>query len=83
VAQLQQTAVAAAATLDTSGLVRVDLLLDQSGWPWVLEVNTVPGLTRTSLAPKAAARAGLDLPALCDWMVADGLRRRDRVEVAS
>jgi len=73
-AQLQQTAVAAAASLETSGLVRVDLLLDSAGWPWVLEVNTVPGLTPTSLAPRAAAAGGLDLPALCDWMVRDALR---------
>ncbi|HEY5315186.1 MAG TPA: hypothetical protein VIK18_21825, partial [Pirellulales bacterium] len=74
-AQLQHTAVAAAATLETRGLVRVDLLLDAAGCPWVLEVNTVPGMTRTSLAPKAAARAGLDMAALCDWMLADALTR--------
>ena len=74
IAQLQQTAVAAAASLETSGLVRVDLLLDAAGWPWVLEVNTVPGLTSTSLAPRAAAAGGLDLPALCDWMVRDAVR---------
>ena len=74
VAQLQQTAVAAAATLDTSGLVRVDLLLDAAGWPWILEVNSVPGMTATSMAPKAAAQAGLDMPTLCDWMVRDALK---------
>ncbi len=74
IAQLQQTAVAAAASLETSGLVRVDLLLDAAGWPWVLEVNTVPGMTRTSLAPRAAVAAGLEMPALCDWMVRDALR---------
>ena len=73
-AQLRQTAVAAAASLETTGLVRVDLLLDAAGWPWVLEVNTVPGLTPTSLAPRAAAAGGLDLPALCDWMVRDAVR---------
>jgi D-alanine-D-alanine ligase len=74
-AQLQHMAVAAAATLETRGLVRVDLLLDAAGCPWVLEVNTVPGMTRTSLAPKAAAQAGLDMTALCDWMLADALER--------
>lgn len=75
VANLQSIAVRAAAALETSGLVRVDLMLDRGGRPWVLEVNTVPGLTSHSLAPKAAARAGLELPALCEWMLADGLRR--------
>lgn len=80
-AQLQHTAVAAAATLETRGLVRVDLLLDPSGCPWVLEVNTVPGMTRTSLAPKAAAHAGLGMPELCDWMLADALEHHG-LEVA-
>lgn len=70
---LQTAAVAAAEALGTAGLVRVDLMLDHAGNPWVLEVNTVPGLTRTSLAPKAAARAGLGLPGLCSWMLRDAL----------
>ena len=75
VENVEAVAVAAAAALGTSGLVRVDLLLDRLGRPWVLEVNTVPGLTSHSLAPKAAARAGYDFAALCEWMLADGLRR--------
>lgn len=73
--ELQTLAVDAAASLETAGLSRVDLLLDKGGQPWVLEVNTVPGLTSHSLAPKAAARAGLDFAALCEWMLADALRR--------
>lgn len=73
--ELQSLAVNAAAALETAGLSRVDLRVDSSGQPWVLEVNTVPGLTSHSLAPKAAARAGLDFAALCEWMLADGLRR--------
>lgn len=73
--ELQSLAVAAAASLETAGLCRVDLLVDQAGQPWVLEANTVPGLTSHSLAPKAAARAGLDFASLCEWMLADGLRR--------
>jgi D-alanine-D-alanine ligase len=75
---LETTAVAAAAALSTSGLVRVDIMVDGLGQPWVLEVNTIPGLTRTSLAPKAAAEGGLDFPSLCEWMIQDALR----VEVA-
>jgi D-alanine-D-alanine ligase len=72
--ELQQIAVAAAESLGTSGLLRVDIRLDLAGEPWVLEVNTVPGLTDHSLAPKAAARAGMDMPALCEWMVLDCLQ---------
>jgi D-alanine-D-alanine ligase-like ATP-grasp enzyme len=48
---------------------RVDLMLDETLNPYVLEVNTLPGLTETSLLPKAAAAAGLDFPALCGRMV--------------
>ena len=72
-ARLEQVAVAATAALGTTGLSRVDLMLDRADRPWVLEVNTVPGLTDHSLAPRAAAWAGLDLHALCDWMVRDCL----------
>ncbi len=44
---------------------RVDVMLDQEGRPFVLEVNTIPGMTATSLLPKAAAAAGIDFPGLC------------------
>ncbi|MGH7138515.1 MAG: D-alanine--D-alanine ligase [Pirellulales bacterium] len=67
------TAVAAAETLDTAGLVRVDLILDRAAQPWVLEVNTVPGLTEHSLAPKAATHAGMSMVELCSWMIEDAL----------
>jgi D-alanine-D-alanine ligase len=73
VEEVQQTAVAAAEALRTSGLVRVDLRLDAQLRPWVLEVNTLPGMTDHSLAPKAAREVGLDLPALCDWMLREAL----------
>jgi D-alanine-D-alanine ligase len=45
---------------------RVDVMLDEQGNPWVLEVNTIPGMTATSLLPKAAAAAGLPFPDLCE-----------------
>jgi D-alanine-D-alanine ligase len=51
----------------------VDVRLDADLRPWVLEVNTLPGMTDHSMAPKAAAQAGLDMPALCDWMIRDAL----------
>jgi D-alanine-D-alanine ligase len=43
---------------------RVDVLLSPSG-PTVLEINTIPGMTETSLLPKAAAASGLDFTGLC------------------
>ncbi len=72
---LSETAIAAAAALGTCGLVRVDLMLDEQQQLWVLEVNTVPGLTARSLAPQAAERAGITMPALCTWMLHDCLTR--------
>lgn len=55
---------------------RVDVMLDAEDRPWVLEVNTLPGMTETSLFPKAAAVAGLDFGALCERMVDLALTRR-------
>jgi D-alanine-D-alanine ligase len=55
---------------------RVDVMVDEKNRPWVLEVNTLPGMTETSLLPKAAAAAGLGYAELCDRMVRLALRRR-------
>lgn len=45
---------------------RVDFRLDERSRPWCLEVNTVPGMTRTSLLPQSAAAAGIGFPELCE-----------------
>ena len=45
--------------LRTRGVARVDFRMDEAGTPFCLEVNTVPGMTETSLVPKAAAAAGM------------------------
>lgn len=55
--------------LGTRGLVRVDIRVDRLHRPWILEVNTIPGLTDHSLVPKAAARAGIDFAMLCELAV--------------
>jgi D-alanine-D-alanine ligase len=69
VAELERIAVAAAACLGTRGLCRVDLMLDDEGRAWILEVNAVPGMTEHSLAPLAARQAGLEMPQLCDLLL--------------
>jgi D-alanine-D-alanine ligase len=51
--------------IGTRGITRVDVRVDAAGQPWVLEVNTIPGMTDHSLVPKAAARLGMDMAALC------------------
>ena len=48
---------------------RSDFILDEDGNAWCLEVNTLPGMTPTSLIPKAAALEGLDYPHLCEKIV--------------
>ena len=67
--EITQSAVAASRALGAAGLSRVDLIVDNDARVWVLELNTVPGMTARSLAPLSAARAGLDMTALCDLLV--------------
>jgi len=56
---------------------RVDVMVRPDGSPVVLEVNTLPGMTETSLLPKAAAVAGIDFAALCQRMVALAMQRNE------
>jgi D-alanine-D-alanine ligase len=58
---------------------RVDVIVRVDGEPVVLEVNTLPGMTETSLLPKAAAAAGISYPDLCQRMVGLALKRRQDV----
>ncbi|WP_227657379.1 D-alanine--D-alanine ligase [Candidatus Magnetaquicoccus inordinatus] len=53
------TGLAAGNVLGCRGLYRVDMIMDAQGTAWVLEINTIPGQTETSLAPKAAAASGI------------------------
>jgi D-alanine-D-alanine ligase len=55
--------------LGCSGMARVDIIVDASGTPWLLEVNTVPGLTEVSLLPDAARAAGISFDQLCQRLV--------------
>lgn len=62
---VQFTARRAYAALGCRHLGRVDILLASDGTPYVLEVNTMPGFTETSLLPKAAKAAGIGFEQLC------------------
>ena len=62
---LQVLAMQAFTATGCSGWGRVDLMLDAAQRPWLIEVNTVPGMTSHSLVPMAAAQHGLDFAALC------------------
>ncbi len=52
---------------------RADLIVDAQGTPWLLEVDTCPGLTETSLLPLAAQAGGLDFQTLCERIVTAAL----------
>lgn len=66
--------------LGCSGMARVDMIVDSAGSPWVLEVNTVPGLTELSLLPDAARAAGIEFDDLCARLVEHAIgRHRHRV----
>jgi D-alanine-D-alanine ligase len=64
-AEMQALAKRAFAVLGCRGWGRVDVLLDTDGTPYLLEINTAPGMTDHSLVPMAARVAGLDFPELC------------------
>jgi D-alanine-D-alanine ligase len=75
-AQVQAAALAAYRSLKLEVYARVDVLLERSGRPYVLEVNTIPGMTETSLLPKAAAAIGIDFPELCSRIANLSLAKR-------
>jgi len=60
-----QRAEEAVAACGCSGAPRIDMIVADGGEPVVLEVNTIPGMTETSLLPKSAAAAGIDFDTLC------------------
>jgi len=67
--KIQDTALSAHRLLGCYGCSRVDLILSKDNTPFVLEVNTIPGLTATSLLPKAARIAGIDFIQLCKMLI--------------
>lgn len=62
--KLQQAALTAHAALGCRHLSRSDFIVDENGTPWFLEINTIPGMTETSLFPKALKADGKDLAGL-------------------
>jgi D-alanine-D-alanine ligase len=59
-----ELSLAACRLLGTRGAARVDLIIDRRRGPCLLEVNTIPGMTETSLLPEAARAAGINFDAL-------------------
>lgn len=74
-AHIMATAVAAHNALCCHGVSRTDFILDANGDAWVLETNTLPGMTATSLLPDAAKAAGISFPELCTKLVQSAFER--------
>jgi len=70
VARCEDHALAAYRALGCTGHARPDLRIATDGSAYVLEVNTLPGMTKTSLMPKIAKAAGLDYATLCEQILA-------------
>lgn len=75
--ELQQLALRASRLLGVEGWGRVDLLVDEADRPWLIEVNTVPGMTDHSLVPMAARAAGMSFEDLV-WRILEGSFRAGR-----
>jgi D-alanine-D-alanine ligase len=75
-AVVESAALAAHRSLELEIYSRVDIILDANREPQVLEVNTIPGMTETSLLPEAAAAAGISMAQLCEFIVQLSLERR-------
>ena len=73
--RIQAAALGAFHAIGGRDYARVDVMVRAGGEPVVLEVNTLPGMTETSLLPKAAAAAGLNYAQLCQRMVELALKR--------
>ena len=65
----QDLALAAYRALGCTGHARPDLRISTAGEVFVLEVNTLPGMTKTSLLPKIARSVGMDYPTLCEHIL--------------
>ncbi len=63
--RIQDLALLACQSLGVKVYARVDVILSERNEPFVLEVNTIPGMTEASLLPEAAAAAGISYPELC------------------
>jgi D-alanine-D-alanine ligase len=76
--ELASLTIAAFVAVDCSGWGRVDFMRDRAGKPWLLEVNTAPGMTSHSLVPKAARQRGIDFDDLVWRVLETSFERRGR-----
>ncbi len=73
-ARIQSLAVKAHQALRCSGMSRTDIFVGDDGQLWVIETNTIPGMTPTSLLPEAAGKAGISFKAMLDLIIMSATR---------
>lgn len=78
VEKVSRAAVAVYQALELAVYSRVDFILDENDTAWFLEINTLPGMTPTSLMPQEAAAVGIDYPTLCQRIIDSSLRQKRR-----
>jgi D-alanine-D-alanine ligase len=81
--KIQDAALGAFRAIGGRDYARVDVMVCSNGEPVVLEVNTLPGMTETSLMPKAAAAIGLNYEQLCQRMIDLALKRKKASDEAA
>ena len=62
--------------LGLAAAARADFIVTEDGTPYFLEINTLPGMTPTSLVPQEAAAVGIDYASLCQRIIEESLRVR-------
>ena len=78
VAHAQELACRAHVALGCMGASRSDFIVDESGEPYIIETNIIPGMTGSSLLPDSARRAGRNFPDLCRYLIELALERGAR-----
>lgn len=73
--QMQGYAVKGAKALMLEGYSRLDFMMDETGYMYCLEANTLPGMTPTSLLPQEAKALGIDYPELCELLIEVSLQK--------
>lgn len=76
ISMVQNTALYAHKIIGCSDMSRSDFILGSDNKLYILEINTIPGMTQTSLLPEAAKAAGINFPKLLDLLIARALRKQ-------
>lgn len=74
-AKMQKVAEDACNSIGCEAYARADVMMDEDGNMYCLEVNTLPGMTPTSLIPQEAQAIGMDFPTLCDYLIELSLKK--------